>query len=151
MFLFGRKKLGEEDRVDLIEYLREVLPLMDTLKSEYEQWMTRATEDSKHLTLEKDADGQHAAVYLWRVADPARDFVQHDPVKSAKKFYEAYSLCLEARAAAADRFKEAADLALVKEPGPVVVEANTKLVESEKQMVKATEALHELEALLANK
>jgi hypothetical protein len=150
MFLFGRKKLHEEERVDLIEYLREVLPLMDSLKSEYEQWLSRATEDGKRLSLQKDADGQHAAVYLWRVADPARDFVQRDPVKAAKKFYEAYSLCLEARGAAADLFKEAADLALLKDPAPKVVEANTKLVEGDKQHSKATEALHELEALLGN-
>jgi hypothetical protein len=150
MFRFGRKRLGDEERVDLLEYLRDVLPLMETLKSEYEQWLHRATADGKRLTLEKDSDGQHAAVYLWRVADPARDFVQRDPVKAAKKYHEAYSLSLEARARAADLFKEAADLAMVKDPGSLISEANAKLQEGEKQHAKATDALHELEGILGN-
>jgi hypothetical protein len=150
MFRFGRKKLGDEERVDLLEYFRDVLPLMETLKTEYEQWLNRASADGKRLTLEKDADGQHAAVYLWRVADPASDFVQREPVKAAKKYHEAYSLCLEARARAADLFKEAADLALLRDPGSLLSDANAKLLEGEKQLNKATEALHELEAILAS-
>src|SRR5687768_7787093 len=106
MFGFGRRKLSEEDRVDLLEYLRDVLPLAERLKEEFDTWMSQATEDGRRLSIDKDPDGQHAAVYLWRVSEPAKEFVQHDPVKAAQKYFEAFALVLEARGDAADRFKE---------------------------------------------
>ena len=150
MFLFGRRRVSEEDRADLLEYLREVLPLVDRLKEEFDSWMAQSTNDGRHLVFEKDTDGQHAAVYLWRVSEPAKQFVQRDPVKVAQKYYEAFSLVLEARGDAADRFKEAADLAGVHEPAPKVAEANGKLAEADKYMAKASTALRELEGKLGH-
>jgi hypothetical protein len=151
MFGFGKRKLSEEDRVDLLEYLREVLPVADKLKEEFDLWMSQATDDGHRLMFDKDPDGQHAAVYLWRVSEPAKAFVQHDPVKPAEKYFEAFALVLEARGDAADRFKEASDLAGVHDPVPRVAEANQKLAQAEKEMTKATAALHDLEAMLGRR
>jgi hypothetical protein len=95
-----------------------------------------------------DPDGQHAAVYLYRVGSDATEFVQHPPVKPAEKYHEAFSLCLEARAAAAAALKEAADYSASRDPSAKVAEANRNLAEAERQHTRAADALHELEERL---
>ncbi len=141
----GRAGSSPEQRMEIQDYLREALPLMESLEKEYQTWLEAASEDSQALTLQKDPDGQHAAVYLWRVGREAAEFVQKPPVRAAKRFHEAFSLCLEARGAAADFFKEAADLALIKSPGPLIGEANKKLVEARRQWDRAQAARQQLE------
>jgi hypothetical protein len=141
----GRSDASIEQRVETQEYLRDVLPLMEKVDEEYKNWMTVSSEDSRTLVLDRDPDGQHAAIYLWRVSQPATELVQKEPVKTAKKFHEAIALCLEARAAAADLFKEAADLAPLKDPVPKIAQANKKLLEAERLYTRAAAAQQELE------
>jgi hypothetical protein len=141
----GRSDAASERRLETQEYLRDVYPLVERAEAEYKTWIEIATEDSRTLTLDRDPDGQHAAIYLWRVGQPATAFVQKDPVRDARRFHEALALCLEARGAAADLFKEAADLALIKNPAPKIAEANRKLVEAERQLTKANTARRQLE------
>jgi hypothetical protein len=158
--MFGFLRHGRtraEERTDIKEYLREVRPLVQVLSQEYQAWLSNATTDGRTLSLTCDPTGEHAAVYLWRVGpgqpppceDPARQFVQRTPVKAAKRYHEHLALCLEARAAAAEAFKEAADRVGVQDPKPRIAEANRKLAESEREMARANAALQELEVHLA--
>ena len=144
-----RGSLNAEERVELHEYLRSVRPLAEGLEREYAAWMEVSAESPGRLTLERDPDGQHAAVYLWRVGDNARRFVQREPVRGAQHYHEAYALCLEARAAAADLMKEAAGTGEHNKPQTRVRAANEKLGESQRLMARARIELRELEARLA--
>jgi hypothetical protein len=128
-----RGGLTGEERVDVHEYLRAVRPLTETLDREYAAWLEVGADASK-LSRERDPDGQHASVYLWRVGDTAREFVQRDPVRGAERYHEALSLCLEARAAAADLFKESAGTGTHANPHAKVDTANRKLAEAERQL-----------------
>jgi hypothetical protein len=145
----NRGGLTAEERVDLQEYLRAVRTLTDTLDREYAAWLEVAADSPRKLSRERDPDGQHASVYLWRVGEAAREFVQRKPVKAAERYHESMSLCLEARAAAADLFKEAAGTGVHNNPGAKVGAANRKLVESERLLTRAREALRELDTRLA--
>ena len=146
--MFGRLsggRLSPEERVDVSEYFRDARPLMDHADAEFKEWMkTVAPEEPRQLSFDGDPTGQHAAVYLWRVSGPATEFVQMPVVKAARRVYEAYALCLEARAAAADLCKEAADFAAVKDPAPMLLAANKKVVEAEKEWARAQEELRSL-------
>lgn len=148
MFGFLRRGASDEERVDLQGFLRDSRSLVEAIDREFKSWMEVATADQRTLAMENDPDGQHAAVYLWRVGDPARDFVQLEPVKAAQRYYEAYALCLEARGSAADMVKEAADRAAILDPAPKIAEANKKLAEAERERNRANEALRELESRL---
>lgn len=148
MFGFLRRGPSEEERVNLQEYLRNIRPLADTIESEYQTWMKAGTADGHTLSLEKDSDGQHAAVYLYRVDNAARDLVASDPPKQAERYHEATALCLEARGAAADLFKEAADLVGARDPVPKIAEANRKIAEGEKQYNRSQSLLSELQTRL---
>jgi hypothetical protein len=145
-----RGGLTGEQRVDAQEYLRAVRPLTETLDREYAAWLEVGAEGSQ-LSRDRDPDGQHASVYLWRVGDTARDFVQRDPVKGAERYHEALSLCLEARAAAADLFKESAGTGTHSNPHAKVATANRKLADAERFYAQSVEALRELERQLAAK
>lgn len=158
MFGFLRKgRVSEEERLDVIEYLREVRPLMHALNQEYQTWLAAATTDTRTLAIECDPDGQNAASYLWRVGhgqpppyeDPAVRFVQGTPPKAARRYHDAFSLCLEARAAAADAFKHAAERVGLQDPAGPIGEANRRLAESEKELARANTALRELEDLVS--
>src|SRR5437660_7652666 len=127
MLSFIRKGWTAEERVDVQEYLRAVRPLVELLDREYATWLEAAADGPGVLSRDRDPDGQHAAVYLWRVGDTARSFVQRQPVKGAARYHEAMSLCLEARGAAADLFKEASGTGSHNNPGAKVREANRKL------------------------
>ena len=152
MFGFLRRSgMSEEQRVDVQEYLRDVKPLFDNLNREYQSWLVEGSTDGKALSLDMDPDGQHAAVYLYRVGRDATEFVQHSPVRPAEKYHEGFSLCLEARAAAAGALKEAADYAASRDPSTKVAEANRKLAEAERQHARATEALQEIEERLGRR
>lgn len=144
-----RGGLTGEERVDLQEYLRAVRPLIETLDREYATWLEAAADSPRRLSLERDPNGQHAGVYLWRVGDTARQFVQREPVKAAGSYHEAMSLCLEARAAAADLLKEATGTAHENKPGARLSAANHKLVESERLLARARVEQRDLETRLA--
>jgi len=145
----GQAGASPEQRVEIMEFLRDMQPLTDSLDQEFQRWMEVAADDSRTLTLERDPDGQHAAVYLWRVSQAATDFVNNESVvPAARSYYEAYALMLEARAAAASLVKEAADLALIKNPSPKIAEANRQLAEAERQLARARAARGRLEARL---
>jgi len=143
-----RGGLNSEERVDAQEYLRAVKPLAETLDREYAAWLEVAVDRPHEFSLDGDPDGQHASVYLWRVGDAARELVQRDPVKGAERYHEAMSLCLEARAAAAAVFKEASGTGSHNNPAARVTMANRKLIEADKLLDRAREALRELEARL---
>ena len=146
MFRFLRRGgLNEEERFDTVEYLREVKPLFENLNFEFQSWLLEAAADGKKLALDHDPDGQHAAVYLYRVGGEAAEFVQHEPAKAAIKYHEEFSLCLESRAAAAAALKEAADYSTSRDPTDRVAEANRQLVESERRLTRANAALREVE------
>src|SRR5437870_3321181 len=138
--MFGRfrgARLSPEDRVDVSEYFRDARPLMETADREFEEWMqTVAPEGPRQLSSDADPTGEHASVYLWRVSGPAADFVQLPSVKAARRFYEPYALCLEARAAAADLCKQAAELGAARAPS-AFAEANRKLAEAEREWARA--------------
>jgi len=144
-----RGGLSSEQRVDLHEYLRGVRPPHDTAEREFAAWIEAAADSTGKLALERDPDGTHAAVYLWRVGEPARQFVQRDPAKGAEHYYEALALCLEARAAAAELFKEATDTASHNNPQAKVKLANEKLGDAQRLLARARIELRELEARLA--
>ncbi|HZT06589.1 MAG TPA: hypothetical protein VFC51_06125 [Chloroflexota bacterium] len=145
----GNSGSPPELKLEIQDYLRDVVPLIELIEREFQTWMDMGSEDATTLSLERDSDGQHAAVYLWRVGQAATDFVQHEIIRPARRFHMAYSYCLEARAAAADLFREAADLALIKDPGPKVGEANRKLLEARRQWDRAVKARKDLETRLA--
>lgn len=152
MFGFLRKGGGsEQEQAEIQEYLRAVRPLVQTLDRELDTWLGAAAGGSRQLSLDGDPDGQHAAVYLWRVTDAARSFVQSAPARAAQRYHEAYSLCLEARGAAADAFKEAADRAGVVDPNAKIAGANGLLAEAERQLARAQAALRELEGRLGGR
>jgi hypothetical protein len=150
MLGFLRRNPSDEERVEIQEYLRTVGPLVETLDNEFATWLGDAADRAPRpmLTIEDDPDGTVAAVYVWKVADPARDFVQREPCKAAKRYHEAIALCLEARAAAADAFKEAADLVGVRDPAAKIAEANRLLLDADRERRKADEALRDLEGML---
>lgn len=158
MFGFLRKgRASEEARVDIMEYLREIRPLVQVLDQEYQNWLSAATTDSRTLTIDLDSEGRNAASYLWRVGhgqpppheDPAPTFVQRTPPTAARRHHEAFSLCLEARAAAAAAFEDAATHVGVQDPTARVNDANRKLAEAERERARAETALRELEAFVA--
>jgi hypothetical protein len=146
-----RGGLTGEERVDVQEYLRSVRPLIETLDREYAAWLQAAADGPGTLSLDRDPDGQHASVYLWRVGDAAREFVQRPPVRGAERFHEALSLCLEARAAAADLFKEATGTGSRNNPGSKVAAANRKLVESDRLVARFRGAQRDLEMRLSSR
>ena len=148
MFGFLRRGPSEEERVELQEYLREIGPRLGTVTGEYQTWMAAATPDGRTLALEGDSDGNHAAVYLWRVDSTAHDLVGRQPLKLAERYHEALALCLEARAAAAAAFKEAADLVGARDPVPKIAEANRKILEGEKEHSRAQSLLSDLQGRL---
>jgi len=137
--------MNEEERLDAMDYMHDVRPLFDKLNREYSGWLTEASDDGKTLSLDRDPDGQHAAVYLYRVSSDATEFVQRRPVPAAAKYHEGFALCLEARAAAADSLKEAADYAGSRDPGGKITQANHKLAEADRQLGRAKLALRKLE------
>jgi hypothetical protein len=143
-----RGGLTSEERVNLQEYLRAVRPMVELLDREYAGWLEVAADNPNRLSRERDPGGQHAAVYLWRVGDTARQFVQQQPAKGANHYHEAMSLCLEARGAAAGLFKEASGTAHHNKPGAKVSAANRKLVESERLLVRARTEEHNLQTRL---
>jgi hypothetical protein len=145
----GRSGASPEQRVEIREYLRDTQPLTEQLDQEYQTWLDIAAEEDSHtLSIERDPDGQHAAVYLWRVSQPAIAFTQGEVVSAARHYYEAYALCLEARASAADLVKQAADLAPLKDPGPKFAEANRKLAEADRYWSRAKTERERLEVRL---
>ena len=144
-----RGGLTGEQRVDLHEYLRGVRPLAEAAEREYGAWLEAVVENQGKLRLEGDPDGHHAAVYIWRVGDYAREFVQRRPVKGAERYHETFSLCLEARAAAAELFKEATGTGSHNNPGAKLKVANEKLAESQRLSARSREELRELEGALA--
>lgn len=151
MFGFLRRGPSEQERFGLQGYLREIRPFAETIDSEYQTWMTEGTADGRTLSLEKDSNGQHAAVYLYRVDNAARDLVASNPPKRAERYHEALALCLEARGAAADLFREAADLAGARDPAPNIAEANRKIAEGERLYSRAQAALSELQGRIAGR
>jgi hypothetical protein len=147
--MFGlpkRAKVSAEQRTQAQDYLRDILPLVEKLDEEYRSWMEIATEDSHTLGLDRDPEGQHASVYLWRVSEAATELVQRDPPKAARRWHDAMSLCLENRGAAADLFRDAATLAALKDPGAKISEANKRLVDGQKHRTRAQTAQKQLEA-----
>ena len=143
-FVRRRRALSHDDREELRSYLREVGPLVDKADHEYESWKRAGWPDGSKLSLDVDPTGEHAAVYVWRVSEPAAKFVQHPPVPSARRYHQAYSLCLEARAAAASAFKEAADTAKSHERDVKLAVANRRLREAQSELTKALKALGDL-------
>jgi hypothetical protein len=148
---FLHRGLTGEERVDVHEYLRTVRPLIETLDREYATWLEAAADGPSRLSRDRDPDAQHASVYLWRVGDAARDFVQRDPAKGAERYHEAMSLCLEARAAAADLFKESIGTGSHNDPHAKVNAANRKLAESDRFLTRSRDAWRELERQLATR
>jgi len=146
----GRPDTSPEVRGEIQDYLRDIEPLLQKVEEEYRNWLELATEDDKTLSIERDPDGQHASIYLWRVGEAATSFVQKDPARPARRYYEAIALCLENRAAAADLFREGADLALLKNPGSKIDEANRKLAEADRLMTRAQTAHKQLLARYVN-
>ena len=134
-----------EDRVDAVEYLRDVHPHTEVTEREFLNWMQIACPTGRTLSLETDPSGEHAGVYLWRVSEAARDFVQHETARAARRYFEAYALCLEARAAAADLFREGVELAAVKDPTGKIAEANHKLAEATRHATRAQTAMRLLQ------
>ncbi len=143
-FVRRRRALSHDDREELRSYLREVGPLVDKADHEYETWKRAGWPDGSRLSLETDPTGEHAAVYVWRVSEPATKFVQHPPVGSARRYHQFYSLCLEARAAAASALKEAADTANGHERDVKLMVANRRLRECQKELTSALKALSDL-------
>jgi hypothetical protein len=128
-----------------------VRPLIETLDREYATWLEVASDGSGRLSHDRDPDGQHASVYLWRVGEAAREFVQRDPTRGAEQYHEAMSFCLETRAAAADLFKESVGTGLHNNPGAKVTAANRRLADSERYLARSREALRELERQVASR
>jgi hypothetical protein len=151
VFGFLKRGLSADERAEINEYLDRVGPNVEAAEREFGVWMDSVARKSPTLSLDSDPDGQHASIYLWRVGEPARDFVQTEPVRSARAFYQAFSLCLEARGAAADAFRVAAERAAVKEASAQVAEANRKLSEAERERSRAEAALADLEARAGRK
>jgi hypothetical protein len=145
-----RRALSRDDREELRSYLREVGPLVDMADHELETWRRAGWPDASRLSLESDPTGEHAAVYVWRVSQPATKFVQHPPVAAARRYHQFYSLCLENRAAAASSLKEAADTARGHERQVKLTVANRRLRESQLELAKALKALHGLQTLIAD-
>ncbi len=150
-FVRRRRGLSHDEREELRSYLREVGPLVDKADHEYESWKRAGWPEGNKLTLESDPTGEHAAVYLWRVSEPATKFVQHPPVAAARRYHRSFSLCLEARAAAAAALKAAADTARGHERGVKLAVANRRLRESLMELNRALKALSELHDRLAER
>ncbi|HZT06717.1 MAG TPA: cyclic nucleotide-binding domain-containing protein [Chloroflexota bacterium] len=136
-------------RTEVDEYLTTALPMMERLDEEYRSWMRNASEDARTLSLSRDSDGQHAAVYLWRVTKDTRDFTLMPVPKAVRRFHEAYVLCLEAREKAAQVYKEAAEVAPVRNPTAGIAEANRRILEAERQWTRAWTARQEMEGGLS--
>jgi len=122
-----RSNVSQEQRLQAQDYIREILALMQKLDEEFQSWMEMATEDTRALVLDRDPEGQHASVYLWRGSQAATQIVQRDPPRAARRWHEAISLCLENRGAAADLFRDAAALSGLKDPSSKIAEANKRL------------------------
>ncbi|MBM2809423.1 MAG: hypothetical protein HW416_182 [Chloroflexi bacterium] len=146
---------SSEDRAEIIEYLAKVRPLAEAAEREFAAWMAAVVHEpgadppranSPRLAIEADPEGRHASIYLWHVGDPARDFVECEPTKPTRAYYEAFSLCLEARAAAADGFRSAAEGIGARDPAPQIAQANRKLAEADHEHARATAAMAALEA-----
>jgi hypothetical protein len=146
-----RRALTPEEQEELRKYLREVGPLVDQLDHEYETWKRASWGDIGRLTIDADPTGEHAAVYVWRVSEPATRFVQHEPVPLAKRYHKALSICLEDRAAAASAFKNAADTRRGHERDVQLTLANRRLRQSQGELNRALKALADLHARLAGK
>ena len=151
MFGFLRRtSLSQQERVALQDYLRTSRQQMDVLQKEFQDWLQGAGDSNGQLHLQGDPTGQNASVYLWRVAGAARDFVEHEPPKIAGKYHEAFRLCLEARGAAADTFREAADRAAIADPAAKIKEANMRLEQAQDELENAREAIADIERKLAS-
>ena len=146
-----RRALSSDEQEELRKYLREVGPLVDQLDHEYETWKRASWGDIGRLTLDADPTGEHAAVYVWRVSEPATRFVQHPPVPTARRYHKALSICLEDRAAAASAFKDAADTRRGHERDVKLTLANRRLRQSQGELNRALKALSDLHARLAGK
>jgi hypothetical protein len=151
MELVRRRNLSPDEQEELRKYLREVGPLVDQLDHEYETWKRASWGDIGRLTLDADPTGEHAAVYVWRVSEPATRFVQHAPVPLARRYHKALSICLEDRAAAASAFKDAADTRRGHERDVKLTLANRRLRQSQGELNRALKALSGLHARLAGK
>ena len=132
-----RSNVSPEQRLQAQDYLRDTLALVNKLDEEFQTWMDAATEDSRTLVLDRDPEGQHASVYLWRVSEAATEVVQRDPPRAARRWHDAMSLCLEHRGAAADLFRDAAALSGLKDPGSKIAEANKRLCEAQRHRTRA--------------
>jgi hypothetical protein len=150
-FVRRRRALTTDEQDELRSYLREVGPLVDQVDHEYETWKRSSWGDSGRMTLDNDPTGENAAVYVWRVSDPATKFVQHPPVPLARRYHRALSLCLEARASAASYFKDAADTKRGHERDVKLAVANRRLRESQTELNRALKALSELHDRLAGR
>jgi hypothetical protein len=146
-----RKLLSLEEQDELRTYLREVGPLVDQVDHEFETWKRAGWGDIGRLTLDGDPTGEHAAVYVWRVSEPATKFVQHPPVPSARRYHRELALCLEARASAASAFKEGVDTRRGHERDVKLTVANRRLRESQTSLNRALKALGELHNRLAGR
>jgi len=146
-----RRALSSDEQEELRKYLREVGPLVDQLDHEYETWKRASWGDIGRLTIDADPTGEHAAVYVWRVSEPATRFVQHPPVPTARRYHKALSICLEDRAAAASAFKDAADTRRGHERDVKLTLANRRLRQSQGELNRALKALSDLHARLAGK
>jgi hypothetical protein len=144
-----RRVLSSEEQDELRGYLREVGPLVDQVDHEYETWKRASWGDYGRLTLDADPTGEHAAVYVWRVSEPATKFVQHPPVAPARRYHRSLSMCLEARAAAASAFKDAVDTRRGHERDVKLAVANRRLRESQTELNRSLKALSELHQRLA--
>lgn len=146
-----QRPLSPEEQEELRAYLREVGPYVDQADHEFETWKRASWGEIGRLTIDADPTGEHAAVYLWRVSEPATRFVQHPPVPVARRYHQALALCLEARAAAASAFKDAADTIRGHERAVKLALANRRLRESQTEFNRALKALSELHDRLAGR
>jgi hypothetical protein len=146
-----RRALTPDEQDELRSYLREVGPLVDQVDHEYETWKRSSWGDSGRLTIDCDPTGENAAVYVWRVSEPATKFVQHPPAPLARRYHRSLSLCLEARASAASAFKDAADTRRGHERDVKLAIANRRLRESQTELNRALKALNGLHDRLAGR
>lgn len=146
-----RSNVSTEQRLQAQDYLKDITALVQKLDEEFQTWMDIATEDSRTLVLDRDPEGQHASVYLWRVSEAATEVVQREPPRAARRWHEAISLCLENRGAAADLFRDAAALSGLKDPSARITEANKRLGNAQRHRTRAETLQQQLQARLGER